>query len=314
MEPIIKCRCGKEKSWDDVVCDECRLRNKRQNYIGASEVPAVLGLDSFCTPLKLWSIKTGIIDRDDLSDNEAVEWGTRLERIVSAKFAEKHQVKVIAYKKRFIHQEHMFFSCELDNIIAGTDELAEIKTVNAWAWKEWEKQDELPAKVIAQVMAQLGLSNRKVGWVACLCGGQKYIEKRVEFDQQFYDSIVEKVVAFWKMVQEKTPPMATAGDDELLLKLNPRTSDEIQLIEDMNDSLRYYNQLGAEINEKMKEKDGIKAKIIQVIGNNAGIKTSEYSAKLIDIKASEYVVKKEASRQLRVSKNKGAENGKPTNG
>jgi putative phage-type endonuclease len=280
--------------------------NNRLGFIGASEVPAVLGLDPFMTPLKLWSIKTGIIEPDDLSDNEAVEWGTRLERIVSVKFAEKHNVKVIAYKKRYVHPEYPFISCELDNIIAGTDELAEIKTINAWAWKAWEKPDELPEKVIAQVMTQLGLSRRMVGWVACLCGGQKYIEKRIEFDAEFYQTIISKVVAFWQLVEDKTPPMAMAGDDDLLLQLNPRTSDDIPLIESLNDAMRYRNQLGAQINDMMKEKEAINAQIIQAIGNNAGVKTSEYVAKLIDMPAQKYEVVKEAKRQLRITKNKGA--------
>jgi putative phage-type endonuclease len=297
------CLCGNEKAWDESACQECiKWKKDRVNYIGASEVPAVLGIDSFCTPLKLWGIKTGLVEQDDLADNEAVEWGMRLERLVSKKFAEKHNVKLIAYKKRYISDEHPFISCELDNIISGTDELVEIKTVNAWAWKSWEKPDELPEKVIAQVMTQLGLSDRKVGWVACLCGGQKYIEKRIEFDQEFYNSIIEKVVVFWEMVQNKTPPMATVGDDEILLELNPRTSEDIPLVDSMNDAMRYYKQLGAEINEKMKKKDGIKAQIMQAIGKNLGIKTQEYVAKLIDIKATEYVVKKEATRQLRIDK------------
>lgn len=279
--------------------------NNRMGFIGASEVPAILGLDPFCTPLKLWSVKSGLCDPDDLSDNEAVEWGTRLERIVSAKFAEKHEVKIIAYKKRFVHKHYSYFSCELDNIIAGTDELVEIKTVNAWAWKAWEKPDELPEKVIAQVMAQLGLSERKVGWVACLCGGQKYIEKRIEFDADFFQDICDKVYEFWKLVEAKTPPMAMAGDDSLLLSLNPRTTDDIPLIDSMNDAMRYYNQLGAQISEMQKEKDEIKAKVIQAIGNNAGIKTAEYVAKLIDVKESRYEVVKPASRQLRINKIKG---------
>jgi len=45
---------------------------------------------------------------------------------------------------------------------------------------------------------------------------------------------------------------------------------------------------------------------IQAIGSNSGIRTSEYTAKLIDIKAQEYVVKKEATRQLRITKLKEA--------
>jgi len=285
------------------------MANDRMGFVGASEAPAVLGKDSFCSPLKLYSIKAGIIEPDDLSDNEAVEWGTRLERLVSAKFAEEHNVKIMAYKKRYVHPDYPFISCELDNIITGTDELVEIKTVNAWAWKAWENPDELPEKVIIQVMTQLGLSKRKVGWVACLCGGQKYIEKKIDFDPDFYAMIVSKIVDFWKAVQDKTPPMAIAGDADLLIMTNPQTSQEIQAVESMNESIKYMQECKMHRDNYNKEIDNVKAKIIQVIGGNAGIQTSQYMAKMIEMKAQEYVVKKEATRQLRITKIKEAKHG-----
>lgn len=253
---------------------------ERQGYIGASEIGALLGIDPFCTPLKLWGLKTGLIEPDDLSDNEAVEWGTRLERIVSQKFSDKHGVKLIAYKKRFYHPNYAFLSCELDNIIAGTDEIVEIKTVNAWAWKKWENPDELPAKVIAQVIVQMGLSKRNKAWVAVLCGGQKYIEKEVIFDHEFYSTIVEKVKTFWKMVEDKTPPMACADDSESLLALYPTNkSDEIiQGIEELNTAIGRRQELSMHIDQMKEEKEEIENKIKAVIGKNIGVKTESYLA------------------------------------
>lgn len=252
---------------------------ERQNYVGASEIGSVLGLDPFTTPLKLYGLKTGLIAPDDLSDNEAVEWGTRLERIVSQKFAERNGVKLIAYKKRYFHPNG-FISCELDNIIAGTDELVEVKTANAWAIKKWEKEDEIPASYVVQVMVQLGLSKRKVGHFAVLVGGQRYIEKKIVFDQEFYDTIITKVEAFWKMVQDRTPPMACADDNEALLALYPQNkSDEIvQGIEELNTAIARRQELSMHIDQMKDEKEEIENQIKAVIGENIGVKTQEYLA------------------------------------
>jgi len=289
----------------------------RTKLIGASEVPAIFGFDSFCTPLKLWSLKTGALEPDDLSDNEACEWGCRLERVVSAKFAEKHDCKVIAYKRRYVHPTMPFFSCELDNIIAGTDELAEIKTVNAWAWKSWENSDELPEKVIMQVMTQLGLSGRKVGWIACLCGGQKYIEKRIEFDAEMWADIERNVAEFWQMVQDKVAPIAVSGDDDTLLALHPTTNEQIQDVQEMNDSVALLQQTKGSIKDLDATKKELEAKIKDVIKDNLGIKTSEYVVKWspqvsrrVDterLKADnlyEKYLKQSDTRVLRISKNK----------
>ena len=279
----------------------------RTKFIGASEVPAVLGLSPFCTPLQLWAVKTGEVEPDDLSDVEAVEWGTRLERIVSDKFAEKHDVKLIAKKTRYIHPEYSFISCELDNIISGTDELVEIKTVNAFAWKQWENLDELPNHVVLQVMTQLGLSRRSKGWVACLCGGQKYIEKEITFDQELYDTIISRCVEFWKMVQDKTPPIAEANDSSFIVELFPTAGEEIKAAsQEMTDAIAMLQQTKAQIIDLEETKKSIEAKVKQVIGESGGIKTPEYTAKWINVKGSTYTVEKKDSRMLRITKNKGA--------
>ena len=252
------------------------LQIDRTKIIGASDVPALLGIDPFCSPLMLWSIKTGEVEPKDISDNESVFWGNKLERQVSDVFAERHNVKLIAYKKRFIHKTMPYFSCELDNIIAGTDTIVEIKTVNAHAWKHWEKQDELPAKVIAQVMAQMGLAKRKDAWVFCLCGGQRSVEKYLKFDPEFYVMIEERVAQFWQMVLDKTPPMAMGLDNEFIVELYPKHGEQIQKIEEVNDKIGLLQQVKGSIADLETQKDELEAGIKQIIGDAAGVQTSEY--------------------------------------
>ena len=278
----------------------------RTKFIGASEVSSVLGINPFKTPLQVYAEKTGEVKPDDLSDNEAVEWGTRLERVVSEKFAEKHGVKLIARKTRYEHPLYPFLSCELDNIVAGSEELVEIKTVNAWAYKQWENEDEIPNHVVVQVMMQLGLSKRKKGWIGCLVGGQRYLEKCVEFDQEFYDDLVEKCVAFWDMVVNKVPPVAEAADNKFMIELFPNAGADLkEATQDIVDAVGTLQTIKAEIIVAEKEKKRLEAKIKAVIGDNLGIDTPEYVIKWIPTKASSYMVNKKAGRMLRVTKKKG---------
>jgi len=278
----------------------------RRKFIGASEVSAVMGISPYTTPLQVWAVKTGEVPPADLSDNQAVEWGTRLERLVSKKFAEEHGVKLIARKTRYVHPDYPFLSCELDNIIAGTDELVEIKTVNAWAWSSWENADELPDHVVVQVMMQLGLSKRKKGWIACLCGGQKYIEKCIEFDQEMYDGMVEKCVAFWDMVQKKIPPVAESDDNSFMIELYPTAGADLkEATSDTVAAVALLQQTKGQIKDLMDIKKEIEAKLKSVIGSNLGIDTPEYIVKWLPVKGSTYTVTKKDSRMLRITKKKG---------
>ena len=275
----------------------------RTKFIGASEVSAVMGISPYKTPLQCWAEKTGEVQPPDLSDNQAVEWGTRLERLVSKKFSEEHDVKLIARKTRYVHPKYSFLSCELDNIIAGTDELVEIKTVNAWAWSSWENPDELPDHVVVQVMMQLGLSKRKKGWIACLCGGQKYIEKCIEFDQEFYEEMVQKCAEFWYMVQQKTPPVAESNDNSFMLELFPKAGADLkEATSDVVESVALLQEMKGQIKDLIKDKSAIEAKIKAVIGENLGLDTPEYVVTWKMQKGSTYQVTKKDTRVLRINK------------
>ena len=67
---------------------------ERRKYIGGSDITSVMMMSRWKTPLTLWLEKTGEIEPDDLSDNEAVQLGVELEDFVAQKFAKEIGKKV----------------------------------------------------------------------------------------------------------------------------------------------------------------------------------------------------------------------------
>jgi len=157
----------------------------RTKFIGGSDIAAVMGMSRWVTPLQLWSEKTGKIEPKDLSDNEAVEMGTELEETVARIFTKRTGKKVRRAPKNYTHPDNDFIRCQVDRLVEGTDELLECKTASAWKEKEWEGE-EIPAEYILQVQWQLGITGRKVGHIAVLIGGQKFLYKASFFQAHFH--------------------------------------------------------------------------------------------------------------------------------
>lgn len=251
----------------------------RTKFIGSSEIAAVMGLSRWTTPLKLWAMKTGRMKLEEVP--EAMEWGTRLEAVVAEKFAEKNDMKLMAYKKRFVHPEYPFISCELDRIRVGTDEIVEVKTCSAYSVKEWEAE-EVPIEYVLQVNLALGLSGRTIGYFAVLIGGQKYIQKKITFDKDLYEKQVEAAVRFWNtFVIPDVPPQAVGDDQETLVALYPESVPNIVYFEgaDLNEVNALMNDRGKALGAlKLAEDelDEIEARLKQKMGENEAAETDTY--------------------------------------
>ncbi len=255
------------------------MENDRSKFLGGSEIAIAMGLSKRSTPLKLWAEKTGILIPDDLSEIEYVQLGTELEDFIAKKFEKKTGMKVRRSPQRYIHKKYPFMACQVDRLITGTDELLECKNVSAWKEKEWRGKDDIPIDFILQVSYQLMITGRKVGWIATLIGGNKFIYKKIEADQEMFDKMTQSARAFWKMVEDKTPPFAVANDNEILLSIYPKSNEQIQAIEEMNDCIATLQKTKIDIKELELQKDGLEAKLKEVIKDNLGIKTSEYLVK-----------------------------------
>ena len=254
----------------------------RTKFIGGSDIAAVMGMSRWKTPLQLWAEKTGKVEQPDLSNVEAVEMGSELEETMARMFTKRTGKKVRRAPKDYklppqFDGQNVYdcFSCQVDRLVEGTDELLECKTASAWKEKEWE-DEEIPAEYILQVQWQLGITGRSVGHIAVLIGGQKFVYKEIKADPELFAKMLKEAIKFWSMVEMKTPPMAAGDDNDFIIKLHPENDEQLQEMQEMNDSIALLQQLKEDIKNILEQKDEVEAKLKQVIGDNLGIETSDY--------------------------------------
>ena len=107
----------------------------RSTGIGSSDAAAAIGLSSYKCSLSLWLEKTGRQLPEDLSEKEAVVWGTVMEPVLAKMYAERTGRKVRRVNAVLQHPEHPFMLANLDREViteSGTGVL-EIKTAGFYS-------------------------------------------------------------------------------------------------------------------------------------------------------------------------------------
>jgi putative phage-type endonuclease len=247
--------------------------------IGGSEIAVVMGLSRFKTPLRLWAEKTGRIVTEDISEREYIQLGTELEDFVARKFSKMTGLPVRRDTRTFRHAKYPYMVAHIDRRITGTDELLECKTCNAWKAKEWEGED-IPQEYILQVMWYLGLLGMSKGYIAVLIGGQKFVHKEIQFDQELFDKMVEAAKTFIEYnVAEEVAPIAISGDSSTLLRMYPEQAEKIIIQRPDKDTDELVNEIQAlkrVIDSAETEKEEKEAKLKQIIGDTEGVDTLTY--------------------------------------
>ncbi|MBQ8636306.1 YqaJ viral recombinase family protein [bacterium] len=248
---------------------------ERRNYIGGSDIAAILGMSRWKTPLKLWLEKTGEVEPDDLSENEAVQLGIELEDFVAQKFARENNKKVRKTSQMYVHKKHPFMVAHIDRLIAGADEILECKTCASYKQDEWE-EDKIPQEYILQVIWYLGITGKKTGYIAVLIGGQKFKSKPIKFDKNLFDLMVESAKEFWECVQTKTMPAITVQDKPILIKAFPNQNDEYIEKQEMEEKIIKLQRIKKGIKLLEDKKDVLETELKAVINENCGLLTQNY--------------------------------------
>lgn len=259
----------------------------RNQIIGGSDIATIMGFNRYKTPLKLWLEKTGKIEAPDLSNVEAVEMGTALEQFVADMFTKRTGKAVRKAPKTYQHPDYPYMIAHIDRLVTGSDELLECKTCSAFKKDEWV-ENEIPQEYIMQVMWYLGITGRRIGHIACLIGGQHYVYKQIEFDQEMFDIMVDSAKDFHQHCIDDVPVAVMSGDDETLkelysdhnevmIELYPTDDKSAQATIDFENKVAHLQEVKREIAEAEKEKKLLEAEIKDIIKDNLGIKTPKYS-------------------------------------
>jgi putative phage-type endonuclease len=197
----------------------------RKNGIGASEIAAIVGLNPFGSPLKIWKEKTGKVERRSSSRSEM---GQRMEPVIAEWYCERENVQSWQKPKTMVHPKFDWAMATPDLICqfpSGKTKRAEIKLVGWKVRKHWRQGP--PPYVVAQVLWQ--------GWVS----GIEDCDLAVWFGTEDEDQLVYRIpympdvaemlheigLAFWQdYVLTNTPPPIDASEEwgKYLLEKFPR--------------------------------------------------------------------------------------------
>jgi putative phage-type endonuclease len=225
----------------------------RAQGIGSSDAAVAVGLSPYKSPLSLWLEKTNRKLAVDLSEKEAVIWGTVLEPVLAKVYAARTGRRVRRVNAVLQHPDYPFMLANLDREVVGKADcgILEIKTAGYHSAPQWE--DGIPVAYQCQVLHQLAVTGHAWADVAVLIGGQDFRIYRIERDDDKIADLIERESQFWVCVTENRQPEPDGSDDagKALLSLFP--ADNGQTL-DLSESPEY-NQLFAELLNLREQKE-----------------------------------------------------------
>lgn len=213
-------------------------QERAESMLGASEAGAVLGLDKYSSPMAIWRRHRGLPVNDN--GNEAADWGVLLEPIIRGRYALMRKRRIYvptasytldgwlrATPDGLVEETPCSASqvgvVEFDPngdghapwvrkfIASGLSGGLSVKTCSAYLADEWVCGP--PAKYEAQSRVEMAVVDLPWVDILCLVGGQKLVGPfRIERDMAIERAILERLRAFWAMVQDGREPTVDDSD------------------------------------------------------------------------------------------------------
>ncbi|WP_034645700.1 YqaJ viral recombinase family protein [Bacillus methanolicus] len=243
----------------------------RKAGIGGSDAAAIAGLNKWKSPVAVFLDKTGQAPEEDIN-SESAYFGTILEDVVAQEFSKRTGLKVRRRNAILKHPEHSFMLANVDRLIVGKQEGLECKTASEYLKDEW-KDDEVPAQYLIQCQHYMAVTGYQAWWIAVLIGGNKFVYKRIERDEELIQYLIEIEKNFWENhVLANVPPMFDGSDasSELLKVLYPDSvpETEIELPPDANSLIEALDQVNEELKQLETQKKEYENQIKAMMGEN----------------------------------------------
>lgn len=269
----------------------------RKLGITGTDLGGLTGVSKYSTPMKVYLDKIG--ELEPVEDNEAMYWGRVMEDVIAKEFQARNKtMKVNRVNAILKHSEYEWALGNIDRLITnenGEKGILEIKTVSEYLKNSWE-EEEVPPQYMVQLQWYMFVSGVKFGYFAALIGGNKYIQKYVERDEELIEMLKNIAQDFWSNnVLTKTPPLVDGSEasTDLLKSLypdsNPGTEmvlpeEAAKLIEKREELKGEKKELDTQISEcENKLKDLLKENEVGICGNKK-VTWKTYSRTSIDSK------------------------------
>lgn len=233
------------------------LQSRRRGICG-SDVAKVLGLSKYSSPYQIWMDKTGKIEIDTSETSEAAYWGHQMEEVVAKEFQKRTGKKVRVSNKIYFHKDYPFLLANVDRVVVGEDAILECKTASEYLKDSWA-DDEIPIAYLAQVQHYLNVLDKQKAYIACLIGGNKFVWKEIQRDDELIEQMTARLVDFWEnyVLADVAPPVdGNSSTTEFISKLYSDdyldnsielNAKQIQDISDLKDLKQYKSDVETQI-------------------------------------------------------------------
>jgi len=258
--------------------------------IGVSELPIIMGLSKFTTPLQLWRRKMGLEPYPEISFPMKV--GIALEEPAFKLYCEHQNLVPDNFKKQFYVQEknrewlhgYIDFYNEKDGQLFEFKVVSRVNSIDAYK---------------VQVNGYLALTGLSKGKLVYLVNNWGFKEFDIEFDKELWEKSLKAADYFHECILRNEPPIN--------LTFMNNTWQEVQEMDSELISILYQlDELEDEYDELTKKRDELreKAKTIMINKGYPKVITNNFTAILTESKRTSYDYKAMANDGIDIEKYK----------
>ena len=209
----------------------------RAEYLGGSDIGAILGFSKYRTALDVWLEKTGRVV--NCVDNLPVRFGTFAESFVASEYANQTGYSLVHCESGAAHPQYPFMVGHIDRYVFESSDdidgglflvdgsctathLLECKTASPFNQSDWGElgTDEVPMTYLVQCLWYLAITNLERCDVAVLFGNSDFRIYELYRDKELEELIIAKAASFWNDYVQKdiSPPAQCESDYQQLFK------------------------------------------------------------------------------------------------
>lgn len=250
----------------------------RTKCVSSTEMAPIAGMPKYgMTRFSIYHMKRGTLE-DDFEGNDRTEVGQMLENGIAKITASRIGARVVRLADYYVSGTMgSSFDYEVDDLKHELhDWLVEIKNVDYMIFRDQWGEDENgnpepPEHIAIQVQHELEVSERPGAILAVLVGGNDLKLIRIARDETFGASLRIIANKFWRDVQEGNEPEVEADDAQHVAKLfsdvDPDHHHDATTDYELTKMLGDYKTLGGQIDELKAQRNTIKARVLQDIGD-----------------------------------------------
>lgn len=275
----------------------------RRKGIGGSDIGAIMGLNKYTSPLKIYKQKVEDY-HEDLSSNINVKKGKALEDYI----LENYVLPDVKSKGFTVGKpDFMIINSKMPWLRANLDGLAyneidrsyrknfvvEIKYVSEYAEVNWNGPDYggVPASYYAQVQLYMAVTDTKYALLYALFDSEWEVHRfKIPRNDSFIAEMLRVSKAFYdyNMCMKIPPKVHTALDKEDVVNIIKKTPIPKTPSSEMSDLVRQYKNVNDSIKALTKEKDILNDQILEYYANDKCPDDPKLSVKLSVVKSSKF--------------------------